>query len=68
MISPRVAPAIIGMGLLEAIDTSDLLSLSDPDNIDGDGISGRPNMVPDGQGGDVVMGRFGWKANAGSLM
>lgn len=68
MVSPRIAPAIIGMGLLEAIDTSDLLSLSDPDDIDGDGISGRPNMVPVGQGGGVVIGRFGWKANAGSLM
>ena len=45
MISPRVAPQMIGLGLLEAVPEADILALADPDDADGDGISGRPNMV-----------------------
>ena len=37
--------------------------LADPDDADGDGISGRPNMVWDIRRSEVVLGRFGWKAN-----
>jgi CxxC motif-containing protein (DUF1111 family) len=62
MLSPRVAPAMIGLGLLEAIPESVLLSLADSGDEDGDGISGRPNMVTDLRTGEVVAGRFGWKA------
>ncbi|MEO4001478.1 di-heme oxidoredictase family protein [Mesorhizobium sp. CAU 1732] len=61
MTSARVAPAMAGMGLLEAIHEADILALSDPKDSDGDGISGRPNMVGDGKGG-LTIGRFGWKA------
>lgn len=60
--SPRVAPAIIGLGLLEAIPDDVLLANADPDDADGDGISGRVNMVPDLKTGETVIGRFGWKA------
>ena len=63
MLSPRVAPVVVGMGLLEAIPKADILSLADPDDADGDGISGRPNMVWDVRRSELVMGRFGWKAN-----
>ena len=45
MLSPRVAPQMIGLGLLEAIPVEDLLANADPDDADGDGISGRPNIV-----------------------
>ena len=38
------------------------MALADPDDADGDGISGRPNMVTDLRTGDVAQGRFGWKA------
>lgn len=68
MLSPRIAPAIVGTGLLEAIDTHTLVQLADPEDLDGDGISGRVNMVWDDDQGQMVVGRFGWKANAGSLM
>lgn len=61
MMSSRIAPAMSGMGLLEAIHEADILALADPDDRDGDGISGRPNLVGDGKGG-LVIGRFGWKA------
>ena len=63
MISPRVAPVTIGMGLLEAIPEPSILAQSDPDDTDGDGISGRPNYVQDTLTGQTVLGRFGWKAN-----
>ena len=62
-ISPRVAPATIGMGLLEAIPRERIESLADPDDADGDGISGRPNFVWDVRDDKLSLGRFGWKAN-----
>ncbi len=62
MMSPRVAPVMIGLGLLEAIPEADILAAADSDDHDGDGISGRPNMVPDLRTGQTVLGRFGWKA------
>ena len=63
MASPRIAPVVIGMGLLEAIPESDILARADPDDSDGDGISGRANMVWDVRSGRTALGRFGWKAN-----
>jgi CxxC motif-containing protein (DUF1111 family) len=66
-LAPRVAPATIGLGLLEAIDESQLAELEDPDDADGDGISGRLNRVWDRQRGDVSIGRFGWKAEQPDL-
>ena len=67
LISPRVAPAMIGMGLLAAIPEADLLARADPDDSDGDGISGRPNHVWDAAAGKPALGRFGWKANQPSV-
>ncbi|MBK9755142.1 MAG: c-type cytochrome [Nannocystis sp.] len=67
LISPRVAPAMIGMGLLAAIPEADLLARADPDDDDGDGISGRPNRVWDAAAGEPALGRFGWKANQPSV-
>jgi CxxC motif-containing protein (DUF1111 family) len=63
MIGPRIAPVIVGLGLLEALPEDTLLGLADPDDADGDGISGRPNYVVDVVTGERVIGRFGWKAN-----
>jgi len=62
MISPRIAPPMIGVGLLEAIDERDILAAADPDDADGDGISGRPNRVWSREDGKPMLGRFGWKA------
>jgi len=64
MMSPRLAPQVIGMGLLEAIPEDDLVAAADPDDVDGDGISGRPNWVWNPVTGRTELGRFGWKANA----
>ena len=67
MLSPRIAPPMIGMGLLEAVDERDILSRADPDDRDGDGISGRPNMVWSAPEHRVTLGRFGWKAGKASI-
>ena len=64
MVSPRIAPAVFGVGLLEAIPEADILALADPEDGDGDGISGRANRVWDARRGAAALGRFGWKANA----
>jgi CxxC motif-containing protein (DUF1111 family) len=63
MMSVRVAPQMIGLGLLEAIADDDILAHADPDDRDGDGISGRPNHVWDPVADKLALGRFGWKAN-----
>ncbi len=67
MLSPRVAPQMIGLGLIEAIHPGDILSLSDPEDSDGDGISGRPSRVLDPLSQEIVLGRFGWKASTPSV-
>ncbi len=66
LFSPRVAPAVHGLGLLEAIPEETILDLADPEDKNGDGISGRVNYVPGPDGGKVI-GRFGWKANVATL-
>lgn len=38
-------PAVTGLGLLEAVDDADIIALSDPNDADGDGISGRVHWV-----------------------
>ncbi|WP_119459418.1 di-heme oxidoredictase family protein [Rhodospirillaceae bacterium SYSU D60014] len=62
MLSARIAPPMIGLGLLEMIDESDILAGADPDDANGDGISGKPNRVWSEAHGEVRLGRFGWKA------
>ena len=58
----RMAPPIIGLGLLEAIPAASIEAAADPDDLNGDGVSGRVNRVWDQRLEDPVIGRFGWKA------
>jgi CxxC motif-containing protein (DUF1111 family) len=62
MISPRVAPQMIGLGLLEAVPEEQILANADPDDADKDGISGKPNEVWSREHQKLMLGRFGWKA------
>jgi len=67
MISPRVAPAVFGVGLLEAVPEHDVVVAADPDDTNGDGISGRANRVVDPATGQETLGRLGWKANVATV-
>ncbi len=75
--SVRMPPPVFGMGLVEGIPVETLVALSDPDDADGDGISGQINWVqaadfvpPEvvGSGPGLAVGRFGRKANVSSLL
>lgn len=72
----RIGLPVFGLGLVGAIRNEDILALADADDSDGDGISGKPNMVCDKEKFDacktagncdtnppVSLGKYGWKAN-----
>jgi CxxC motif-containing protein (DUF1111 family) len=67
IISRRIPIAIFGDGLVEAIADETLLALEDPDDRNGDGISGRAARVIDVATGQRRVGRFGWKAQHATL-
>ena len=75
-VSLRMPPAVFGVGLIEALTDSTILSHADPGDADADGISGRANMVTPpsyvpatepGAGPGLRVGRFGRKAAVSSL-
>lgn len=59
---PRIAPPMMGLGMLDAISDIDIVSNADELDADANGISGRVSYIRD-NGLDHV-GRFGWKATA----
>lgn len=61
--SVRMTPPVIGVGLIEAIDSATIEALADPFDLNGDGISGRPNYVTDIRKQTSAIGRFGFKAS-----
>ena len=67
MLSPRIAPQMIGLGLLEAIAVEDILADADPDDADGDGVSGRANVVWSARHQRPLLGRFGLKAGKATV-
>jgi CxxC motif-containing protein (DUF1111 family) len=67
MISPRVAPPMIGLGLLEAVPEEQILANADPDDTNQVGISGKPNRVWSREHKDIMLGRFGWKAGVPTI-
>lgn len=66
-LSPRIAQPMIGLGLIEAIDPSDIIAREDPEDLDGDGISGRAARVRELETGREALGRFGWKAQSATV-
>nr|WP_246387824.1 di-heme oxidoredictase family protein [Chiayiivirga flava] len=67
LLSARVAQHMPGVGLLEAVPEADIVARADPDDRDGDGISGRANRVWNPIMQRTELGRFGWKANVATL-
>jgi len=67
MMSPRITPPMIGLGLLEMIPEADILARADPEDADHDGIAGRPNRVWSSERQAVTLGRFGWKAGVATI-
>lgn len=67
VLSARVAPPMIGLGLLELIDAQDILAQQDIEDSNNDGISGKANQVWSVDAQQVTLGRFGWKAGQPSL-
>lgn len=61
-VTDLAAPTLFGLGLAEAVPEEVILSLADPRDRDGDGISGRVGRTPDGK-----VGRFGQKADAATV-
>jgi CxxC motif-containing protein (DUF1111 family) len=68
MLSPRLAPPMFGLGLLESVPESEIVAMADPNDSDGDGIKGHPNYVWDVATQSRKLGRFGWKANTASIL
>lgn len=64
LFSARIAQPMIGLGLLEAINETDILAKENPN---GNGISGHANRVWDNHLQKTVIGRFGWKAGQPNL-
>lgn len=71
-------PAVTGLGFLTFVSDADILAMADPNDTDGDGVSGIPNWIniptyitptsnSISQGGKFI-GRFGKKASAYSLL
>lgn len=68
MISPRVAPPVFGLGLLEAIPDANILAREDVNDANGDGISGKANWVWNVLAHQKTLGKFGWKAGNPTVM
>jgi len=68
LLSPRLAPPVFGLGLLEAIPANDIIANADEYDANGDGISGKPNMVWNPETNTTSLGRFGLKCNTATLL
>ena len=65
--SVRIAPQLVGLGLLEAVSETTIEALADPTDSDSDGISGRMQTVIDPETGDQRLGRFTYKGGKARL-
>lgn len=68
VIAHRAAIPLFGAGLVEAIPDDTLLALTDPNDDNRDGVSGRAAVIPDPVTGAARVGRFGWKAQQATLL
>lgn len=68
VIARRAPIAVFGAGMVEAIADETIAAAEDPDDRDGDGISGRASRITDIATGQPRIGRFGWKAQHATLL
>lgn len=68
MLSPRIAPPVFGLGLIEAIPDWAILAKEDISDVNNDGISGKANYVWNIDKKQLTIGKFGWKSNTPSLI
>ncbi len=61
VVEARQTPTTLGMGLIDRIPDAAILANEDPDDLDGDGVSGRAHLLDGGR-----VGRFSWKAGVPS--
>ena len=66
----RVTPSVLAFGLVEAISDASIIALEDPNDANGDGISGRAHRVAtlEDPTGAQRIGRFGWKAQIATVL
>jgi len=67
-LSPRLAPPVFGIGLLEAVPDDEILAIAAKNAMNNDAIKGKPNYVWDQVTQSMRLGRFGWKANTASVL
>lgn len=67
-LSPRLAPPVFGLGLLENISEADIVANADISDGNGDGISGKPNYVWEPTKNELMLGRFGHKSNTATIL
>ena len=67
MVSPRIAPQLAGVGLLEAIAEADIEANARTQAASAGPVKGQVNRVWDAFANAQRVGRFGWKANVASL-
>ena len=68
VIARRIPIPLFGAGLVEAIPDETIAALEDPDDANGDGVSGRAAWVEDVATGEMRVGRFGWKSQHATLL
>jgi CxxC motif-containing protein (DUF1111 family) len=68
VLARRKSLPLFGSGLIEAVPDTVLIAMEDPEDLDGDGISGRAHRVRDKASDTTRIGRFGWKAQQASLL
>jgi CxxC motif-containing protein (DUF1111 family) len=67
MVSPRIAPQLAGVGLLDAIASADIVDNAARQAAVPGPIKGQANTVWDAHSGEMRIGRFGWKANTATI-
>ena len=68
VIARRIPIPLFGAGLVEAIADETIVALEDPNDANGDGISGRAAWIEDVATGAQRVGRFGWKSQHATLL